>query len=105
MRVELYYFTSCPSYKPALENLRSALRAEGLPEDIEQITVDSEANAQAMQFRGSPTIRIDGVDLEGPAAEQRGCSYGCRVYLDAGEQTGYPSATLIRRALRQSGSS
>ena len=102
MRVELYYFTGCPSYGPALENLRSALRAERLPKDIEHITVDSEADAQAMQFLGSPTIRLDGVDLEGPADKERGCSYGCRVYRDAGEQAGYPSVKLIRSALRRS---
>ena len=64
MRVELYYVTGCPSYEPALENLRSALRAEGLPEDIEHITVDSEADAQAMQFLGSPTIRIDDTNID-----------------------------------------
>lgn len=99
MRVELYYLTGCPSYEPTLENLRSALRAEALSEDIEHITVDSEADAQAMQFLGSPTVRIDGVDLEGPADEERGYTYRCRVCLDAGEQAGWPSVTLVRKHL------
>ena len=77
MKVELYSFPECPSRDPALENLKRSLRAEGLPEDIDQVSVDVAATA-VMRFLGSPTIRIDGVDVEGLEADQRGYSYSCR---------------------------
>ena len=75
MKVELYSFPECQSRDPALENLKRSLRAEGLPEDIDQVSVDVAATA-VMRFLGSPTIRIDGVDVEGLEADQRGYSYG-----------------------------
>ena len=99
-RVELYYFNGCPSWQPALENLKRALSAEGLPDAVDLVTVESEADAQAMRFLGSPSIRIDGADVEGPAAEARGCSFGCRVYRDGDRSVGWPSVDQIRHAIQ-----
>ncbi len=99
MKVELYYFDGCPSWKQALENLERALREEGITAEIEIIRVESEADAKAKRFIGSPTIRIDGVDLEGPEAEEKGYGFGCRVYSYAGRYAPFPSVEQIRAAL------
>ena len=99
MKVELYYFESCPSYLKALENAREALRLEDLPEDVELISVESAADAQVKRFIGSPTIRVNGVDVEGREAEQKGFGFGCRIYADNGALAGWPSVEMIRRAL------
>ena len=99
MKVELYYFDGCPSYKQAVDNLRKALRLEGFSEDIAMVPVESDADAQAKRFIGSPTIRIDGVDVEGSDAEEKGYSYACRVYGNNGETAGWPSVEKIRGAL------
>jgi len=101
MKVELYYFNDCPSHQTASANLQAALRAEGLPENIEMIEVTSEQDAQKMRFVGSPTIRIDGVDLEGAEAEGKGYGFGCRVYSENGSMAGWPSVEQIRSALRR----
>ncbi|MEX2303299.1 MAG: hypothetical protein WD733_20325 [Bryobacterales bacterium] len=100
MTVELYYFKDCPSYATAAANLKAALRAEDLPENIEMVEVTSEEDAQRKRFIGSPTIRIDGVDLEGPEAEAKGYGFGCRVYSGNGHTTGWPSIEQIRSAVR-----
>ena len=99
MKIELFYFDNCPSYQKALENTREALRLEGLPENVELIAVEHDADAQAKRFIGSPTIRIDGVDVEGPEAEGQGYGVGCRIYVNNGSSVGWPSVEQIRRAL------
>ena len=99
MKIELYYFDGCPSWKQALENLERALREEGIVADVETIRVESEADAEAKRFIGSPTIRIDGVDLEGPQAEEKGYGFGCRVYAYNGRYAPFPSVEQIRAAL------
>ena len=101
MKVELYYFDSCPSYLKAIENVREALRLEGLPEDVTLIPVESDADAQAKRFIGSPTVRIDGVDVEGPEAEQKGYGFGCRIYHNNGASAGWPSVEKVRLGLRR----
>jgi len=99
VKIELYYFDGCPSWKQALENLERALREEGVAAEVETIRVESEADAQARRFIGSPTIRIDGVDLEGPQADEKGYGFGCRVYVYNGRYAPFPSVEQIRAAL------
>ena len=100
-KAELYYVDDCPSYKQALENVRRALQLEQFPDEVELIPVADAADAQAKRFIGSPTIRIDGVDIERPIAETRGYAYGCRIYTDGGHTAGWPSVDQIRQALQR----
>ena len=98
MKIQLYYFDDCPSYRKASDNLKEALRSQELPQEVEMIPVTSAADAQAKRFIGSPTIRINGIDIEGPKAEEKG--YGCRIYAENGRSGGWPSVERIRQALQ-----
>jgi len=100
MKTELFYFDDCPSFAQAADNLKEALRLEGLPAELEMVKVTSDEDAKQKRFIGSPTIRIDGVDLEGPEAESKGYGYGCRVYSSDGGLAGWPTVEQIRSALR-----
>jgi len=98
-RVELCYVGGCPSMSFALENAHAALRAEGLASEVIVCRVDSATEALDRRLVGSPTIRIDGEDVEGPAADERGYGLACRVYAGDAGPTGWPSVELIRAAL------
>ncbi len=99
MKADLYYIDGCPSYRHALANLTEALRLERVRAQIDSIRVADPRAAVARKLIGSPTIRLDGCDLEGPAAESRGYAYCCRVYADGAGTIGWPSVNLIRTAL------
>ena len=101
MKTELFYFDDCPSYKQALENLKRDLQLERLPDVVEMIEVADPADAQTKRFIGSPSIRVDGIDVEGPDAETRGYAFGCRVYMGDGRPVGWPSVDRIRQALQR----
>ena len=101
MEVQLFYIDGCPSYEQALANVKDALRAEGLPETVEIVLVISDEDAQAKSFLGSPTIRVDGADLEGIDADARGYGCGCRVYESDGENVGWPSVAQVRQSLQR----
>ena len=64
--VELFYFEGCPSWEKALENLEEALRLEGLTLPVSRVLVTSAEDAQTKRFLGSPPVRVDGEDVEGP---------------------------------------
>jgi hypothetical protein len=100
MRIKLLYFDGCPSYEHALRNLREAIAEEGLDVSVELINVGSPDEAERLRFLGSPTIQVDGVDLEGPEAVKAGVGYGCRVYEGDGQMRGWPSKEQIRAALK-----
>jgi hypothetical protein len=101
MKADLYYFNDCPSFRKALANLQQALRDERLPDDVELVAVEDAADAEAKRFIGSPTVRLDGIDIEGPQAEAQGYGFGCRLYTNGGQMVGWPSVDQIRRAVRR----
>jgi hypothetical protein len=79
MDVELLVWEGCPSHAAALALVRDALAASGHdPGALRVRHVETEAQAAAEGFIGSPTIRVDGVDVVDPGDEPTGLS--CRVY-------------------------
>ena|SRR5271167_1578906 len=79
MRVELLFWAGCPSHPKALSDLREALLETGLdPGCVIVREVQTETDAAAERFVGSPTIRIDGIDVQPPVDEPVGLT--CRVY-------------------------
>ena len=77
--MEFLWWRGCPSADEALRRLRSELSAAGLdPSAVEVREIDTEAAAEAERFVGSPTIRIDGRDVQPPGDEPVGLT--CRVY-------------------------
>ena len=102
MQIDFYYWADCPSHEEALARLRDALAEQGLEGSVRLVEVASEEQATALGFLGSPTIRIDGVDID-PAAPGR-ADYGltCRAYTRPdGRISPLPPREMIVAALRQ----
>lgn len=99
MRVELLFWEGCPSHPQALADLRSAMSEVGLdPDQIVVREVQTDAEAQRERFVGSPTIRIDGQDVQSPDEEPYGLT--CRVYHRRdGRISPTPDPTDVRDAL------
>jgi hypothetical protein len=60
VNVELLYFDGCPSWQSGLQNLRSALKANGLDVSVELVQVMDNDDAARRKFLGSPSFRING---------------------------------------------
>jgi hypothetical protein len=79
VRAELLWWAGCPSTERARDLLAEALARNGLdPDAIEMREVNTEEDASAEGFVGSPTIRLDGVEVAPEPDEPVGLS--CRVY-------------------------
>ena len=71
-RVEFLWWEGCPSHERALAELRAAMRDAGLdPRAVEVRHVGSEEEAARERSSGSPTIRIDGRDVQPPSTTNR----------------------------------
>jgi hypothetical protein len=100
MRVELLFWAGCPSHPEALRELRAALAEQGLdPAGVVVREVLTEAQARTHGFIGSPTIRIDGRDVQPAPGEPLGLT--CRVYIRRdGRYSPTPDPADLRDALR-----
>jgi len=99
MKVELFYWEGCPSHPEALELLEAVLAERGLEVEVERRRVDTDEEAQALRFPGSPTIRIDGRDVD-PAGAASRPALNCRIYyLPDGRVSPIPSREQLEEAL------
>ncbi len=101
MKIEILYFDECPNCGPTAERVKDALRQEGQAADVVEVDVRDDAAARSLGFLGSPTVRIDGLDIEPSARLSKDFGLMCRTYADEGRQVGIPPLDLIRTALRE----
>jgi hypothetical protein len=99
LKVEFLFWRECPSHPEALATLRAVLeeRGAGLPIDVVEIETPDDAARHA--FPGSPTLRIDGRDVD-PGGAAGPPALTCRVYrLPDGRPSPVPSREQIEEAL------
>jgi hypothetical protein len=98
--IEVLYFDGCPNHEALLPRLREILSRDGIPTDIDLRRIADDEAAQRERFLGSPTVRVDGRDVE-PDAERR-TDYGmkCRLYRTPAGLSGQPQDELLQAAVR-----
>lgn len=94
MLIEVLFVPGCPSHAPAVESLREVLRFEAINAAIQEIAVTDEVMASSLKFPGSPTVRINGRDVESTSHQSYGLA--CRLYPGG---TGVPSVEVLQRAV------
>jgi len=99
MTLELLYFDGCPAHERLLPTLRALADANGVA--LRLRSIESVEDAERERFLGSPSVRVDGVDVEPGADERRDYGLKCRLYPAAGEQPGLPRREWIEHALRR----
>ena len=104
MRVSFFYYEECPSHEQALERLREVMAEESIFTDVEVFEVETEDQARELRFVGSPTIRVEGQDIDPPGDARY--ALACRAYrLEDDRISPLPSKDMIGRALRSAAKS
>jgi hypothetical protein len=100
VQIELLYFDGCPNHEALLPRLRELLADGRISSEIDLRRITNDEAAQRERFLGSPTVRVNGRDVE-PDAERR-TDYGmkCRLYRTPVGLSGQPEEEWLRAALR-----
>jgi hypothetical protein len=69
--IEFLYWEGCPSYPEARQLLRDVLAERDIDAVVNVREVRSQAEAEELRFPGSPTIRVDGRDIDPKGASAR----------------------------------
>lgn len=80
MTLEVLYFDGCPNHEALVPHLEQLLRAAELPARIVLHRVPDDEAAQRERFLGSPTVRVNGRDVEPGAEERDDFGLKCRLY-------------------------
>jgi hypothetical protein len=66
MDITFLYWEDCPSHEEALQRLRQIMTEEGIQAPVRLINVETWEQAEQLQFIGSPTILVNGKDIQPP---------------------------------------
>jgi hypothetical protein len=100
--VEVLFFGGCPHIEVAAERARDAIDRTGVDAEVHLVRVEGDADASRLHFLGSPTIRVDGRDVDDSAITRTDFGLQCRVYSIDGRLAGVPPVEWIEAALRDS---
>ena len=97
--VELLWFEGCANHPAARQMLEEVLAevAPGTP--IKDVDATDPVVAVRLRFPGSPTIRIDGRDIDPTYIDPRDYTPRCRLYRTSTGLKGLPERRWIEDAL------
>ena len=93
--IEILFFDGCPNHKPTVDLAREVVEEMGLHAAIREVRVDTAEEAERERFLGSPSVRVNGRDIEPEARDRADFGFGCRIYPGGG----VPSKQLLVEAL------
>lgn len=96
-KITLLYFDGCPSWQSALKNLQTVIETEKIMAEINLVKIESPEQAQQEKFLGSPSIRVNGIDLW--PEERDKYTLSCRVYNTPIGIKGSPTVEMLRKRL------
>jgi copper chaperone CopZ len=97
MKIDVLYFRGCPNHEPTVQRVRDVVDRLGVEAEIDEIEVSREDDPAALRFLGSPTVLVDGVDIDPAQREGVIYGFGCRTYGGAGA----PSEAMVEAAIRE----
>jgi hypothetical protein len=101
MKIEVLYLDDCPNHRPTIEQIKRLVEQKKLRAEISEVKVETTSGGTA--FHGSPTVLIDGVDIE-PPGSARDIGVTCRLYNDDGRASGVPPPGVLEDAIMQAAS-
>jgi len=97
--IDVLYVEDCPNYPEALA-LVERVRAElGIDAELRTTMIGDQAAAEQARFPGSPTVRVDGRDVEPGSEPAVEISLACRLYRHEHHLAGQPRERWVREAL------
>ena len=102
IRIEFFYWEDCPSHGHAWDRLQAILEEKGLKAEVVRIEIRTDQDARQWDFCGSPTIRINGIDIDPNGAQGQRIGLNCRIYhTPDGRVSPLPSEEMILKAIEQ----
>lgn len=122
MRVQILYILDCPWCVKTKKIVKESLEELGVKAKVEEILIDTNNKAKKYKFVGSPTVRLNGVDIQKKVSKEKclpceelaehvkgktkfvkqECGCGCRIYFYKGKQYPYPPKEMIKEAIKKS---
>lgn len=99
MKIAFIWFDDCANHQLARRLLQEVLEERGVKDAVDDLNATSQPVAEEYRFPGSPTIRIDGEDVEPGFVDPGDYTPRCRLYPTASGSDGLPQRRWIEEAV------
>ncbi len=99
VRIEILARDDCEARGMAVSVVERVVEETGVPAEIQVVEVTTLAQAKKLLFPGSPTVRVDGRDVDRQPAVNGDVSLGDRVYRTERGLAGWPDEQWVRDAI------
>ena len=97
--IEILAREDCPGRGMAIAVVEKVVAETGVPARIEVVDMTSEAQAKERRLPGSPTVRVEGRDVDQHHNGRTEFTLADRVYRTERGLAGWPDAEWVREAL------
>jgi hypothetical protein len=97
VQIEIYYTAGCPNRRITVKRVWEVLNDLGVAAEVREVKVDPQFAVPG--FLGSPTVHVNGIDIEPAARTSKWMGLNWRTYREGGEMNSAPSKQLIRKAI------
>lgn len=98
--IEVLYTEDCPFWREVTETIEEVLKESKIKAVVKRVKVSGEDEAKRLRFPGSPTVRINDVDVDPMFKETTG-AISCRVYTYQGKIYELPPKDMIAKAVKR----
>ncbi len=95
MRVQVLYFEGCPNHRPTVGLVQDVVSELGVAATVEEIEIREPDEAERLRFLGSPSVRVNDVDIEPSARGRTDFAFCCRTF----NGQGIPPRALVEQAI------
>ncbi len=93
IKIEIQHFRGCPNSPEMIHRVKEAIKGSEEKIEYNEVLVESNELAEKLKFRGSPTVLINGEDIE-RREEPESAALNCRVY-----ENGLPTVEEIKNKI------
>ena len=96
--VEILFTERCPHVREAIDHVRVATeaRAPGAEIEVRMVLVATMCEARELEFLGSPTVRVDGRDVEPDVRSTMFGLHGRGYFVDGRVERAPPSDWIVQ---------
>ena len=99
--IGVLFIEGCPGVLSITNNIKEAIAEEAVDANISFILIETPEDAGRLHFTGSPTVRINGMDIESNMQNIKDYGLRSRLYNINGKESDYPTKSMIRDAIKK----
>ena len=101
VNIGVFFIEGCPGFSSITDDIKDVIAEEAVDADITLFLIETLEDARRLQFTGSPTVRINGMDIESNMQTIKAYGLRSRHYYINGKKSDYPAKSMIRDAIKK----